>query len=497
MGTSSARELPLDHVCAWRDEAEELRQRVDELAAQLEALQRHVFGKRSEKMPPVSKELRDRGGAAPDPAASKEKRRKRAEARKELPTREIHHKVPEGDHSCPKCGGETLSAVGEGKKTVLYEFIPPRFERQVHVQETLACKCGDHIVTAEPPPRPIEGGAYGPRLIAHAITAKCADSIPLHRLAKSLERAGIPIARSTLVDLFHRAAGELEPLYRLLLEEIASQDVVHADETTARTQAPKKTKTSYIWTFMSLLSDPLIGYVFSPSRSGETPMRILGGTEGALIVDAYSGYNRITTPEGRTRVGCWAHVRRKFFDASFHQKEANWAIDKILDLYRVEAKARKEGTLRTHAHGVLRRERSGPAIEELKKWLLEQEPLHPPKSPIGNAIRYTLKQWEALTEFLDDPRLPLDNNPAEGALRVAALGRKNYLFVGNEQAGENLAGLYSLVATCEANGVNPEEYLADVLIRVKTHPNSRIHELLPPQWKRLRAEEDSRDPLPA
>lgn len=497
MGRSTARELPLDHVCAWRDEAEELRQQVAELTAQMQALQRHVFGKRSEKMPPVAKELRDRGGPGPDPAASKEKRRKRAEARKELPTREIRHEVPENDQSCPKCGGETFSAVGEGKKSVLYELIPPRFERQVHVQETLACKCGDHIVTAEAPPRPVEGGMYGPRLIAHAITAKCADSIPLHRLAKALERAGIPIARSTLVDLFHRAAEELAPLSRLLIEEIARQEVVHADETPAKVQAPKKTRTGYIWAFMALLNDPLLGYIFSPSRSGDTPMRVLGGSEGALVVDAYSGYNKVTSPEGRTRVGCWAHVRRKFYDASFHQEEAKWAIEKILELYRVEAQARNEQIVRTHAHGVLRRERAGPATEDLKEWLIKQEPLHPPKSPLGNAIRYTLKQWEALTEYLGDPRLPIDNNPAERALRVVALGRKNFLFVGNDQAGQNLAGLYSLVATCIANEINPEEYLADVLLRVKAHPNSRILDLLPPQWKRLRDGEETRAPSAA
>jgi transposase len=486
----------MDHVCAWRDEAEDLRRRVDELSAQMEAMQRHIFGKRSEKMPPVSKELRDRGDSKPDPDAAKKKRKDRSEARKTLPEREVVHKIPEETRDCPKCGNDTLSVVGEGKKTVLYEYIPPRFEKQVHVQETLSCTCGDHIITADGPIRPIERGAYGPGLIAHVITAKCADSIPLHRLEKALGRAGIAIARSTLVDLFHRAAEELQPLYRLLIDEIAAKDVVHADETTQRVQAPKKTRTAYLWTFLSLLDDPLIGFVFSPSRSGKTPEKVLGGTTGALIVDAYSGYNQVTTPEARARVACWAHARRKFFDAGFHQEEAQVALDHILDLYRVEAEARTAGMLRTHAHGVLRREKSRPVIERLHAWLLEEKQAHLPKSPLGIAIRYALKQWEPLTRFLEDPRLPLDNNPAENALRVAALGRKNFLFVGNDAAGENLAGLYSLVATCEANGINPEEYLADVLIRVKTHPNSRSRELLPPQWKRLREAESSRDPPP-
>jgi len=301
----------------------------------------------------------------------------------------------------------------------------------------------------------VERGGYGPGLIAHVVTAKCADSLPLHRLEKALARAGGVIARSTLVDLFHRAAGELEPLFRLLLEEIAAQEIVHADETTQRVQAPGKTRTAYLWTFLSLLDDPLIAFRFSPSRSGSTPDEVLGGTKGALIVDAYTGYNSVTTPDGRERVGCWAHVRRKFFDARGQSPVAQEALDLILDLYRVEAEARSRGILRTHAHHMLRDERSGTTVEKLHAWLEAQQPQHLPKSPLSMAIRYALKQWPVLIRFLDDARLPLDNNPAENALRVAALGRKNFLFVGNDSAGESLAGLYSLVATCERTGSTP------------------------------------------
>lgn len=147
--------------------------------------------------------------------------------------------------------------------------------------------------------------------------------------------------------------------------------------------------------------------------------------------------------------------------------------------------------VRTAAHRQLRQDNSRPLLAQLHAWLEEQAPRHPPKSPLGQAISYSLKQWQALSRFLLDERLPLDNNRSEGALRKAALGRKNFLFVGHEAAGENLAGLYALVATCEANGINPEEYLADVLLRVQTHPNSRISELLPHEWKRRRAADSS------
>lgn len=164
--------------------------------------------------------------------------------------------------------------------------------------------------------------------------------------------------------------------------------------------------------------------------------------------------------------------------------EAREAMDLILELYRVEAQARDAGVVGTAAHRELRQEYSAPILARLWTWLAVQTPLHPPKSPLGQALSYATKQWDALTRFVEDARLPLDNNRSEAALRKAALGRKNFLFVGHEAAGENLAGLYALVATCEANGVNPEAYLADVLLRVQTHPNSRIAELLPHAWKR-------------
>nr|WP_255424347.1 IS66 family transposase [Corallococcus sp. CA047B] len=231
----------------------------------------------------------------------------------------------------------------------------------------------------------------------------------------------------------------------------------------------------------------LVGYRFSLGRASTTPKDVLGGTRGALVADAYTGYNAVTLPEGRVRVGCWAHVRRRFFDALPTAPEAREALDFILALYRVEAQARDAGLVRAEAHRELRLQHSAPVLAALRAGLEEQAPRHLPKGPLGQALSYARKQWDALTRFVSDERLPLDNNRSEAALRKAALGRKNFLFVGHEAAGENLAGLYALVATCEANGVNPEDYLADVLLRVQTHPNARIAELLPHEWKRLRA----------
>ena len=490
-----ARYLPPDHFCPWREEAEELRERLTRVEARVEEVQRRVFGRSSERLPPVSKELRQGQSDETTRQAAQDKRRERAAARAALPSCEVHHGVPPEERTCPRCGGTDFKPLGGGKRSVLYEYVPARLEGQVHVQQTLACACGEGIVTARGPVRLGDKSQYGPGLVAHVVAAKCADSLPLHRLARALERQGVPMARSTLTDLFHLAAREVAPLANRLLARVAAQPVAQADETPLKVQAPGKTRQGYLWTFLADDEDdeqvPLIGYRFSASRSGQTPVEVLGGTGGALVVDGHTGYNAVTTPKGRARVGCWAHARRKFFKALSCAPEARQALGYIRELYRVEHEALAAGIVRTGAHKVWRQEKSGPVLEAFKVWLEEQAPQHPPKGPMGMAIGYVQGQWEALCYFLNDERLPLDNNRSERALRTAAVGRKNFLFVGHDEAGRNLAGLYSLVATCVANELNPETYLADVLTRVQSHPNSRLDELLPVAWKRLRAADTS------
>ncbi len=491
-----ARHLPLEHFCPWREEAEELRERLTTLEVQMKALQKQVFGRKSERLPQVRQLLR-REQAGKDTEARQQqaldKRRERAALKAEAPVREVRHPVPEKERVCPGCGGRELEELGKGRTTVVYEYVPARFEKQVHVQETLVCACGKGVITAPPPAKVVERGEYGPGFIAHVVSSKCADAMPLHRLARRLERGGVPMSRSTLTDLFHLAAEVLSPVCVRLLQHIARAEVVWADETPLRVLDVKKTRLGYLWTFLTRneKGEWLIGYRFSMSRAGKTPKDVLGSSKGKLVVDAYTGYNKVTTPEGRVRVGCWAHVRRKFFDALSTAPEAQQVLDSILDLYRVEHEALEAGVVRTLAHRALRQEKSRPVLETLHAYLTSQQELHPPKSPMGKAISYALNQWTPLGLFVDDERLPLDNNRSEGALRRAAQGRKNFLFVGHEEAGENLAGLYALVATCEANGINPEEYLADVLLRVQTHRNKHLDELLPHEWKRLRATDSS------
>ena len=464
-----------DHRCGWRDIAEEHERRIADLQAQLEALQRAVFGKKSEKMPPMDREVR--AGTKPDPAATQQKRQDKADQKARLLAETIELKVAEPERCCPKCGKHDLRSAGV-KETTVYEYRPGTFHRRVYARETLSCPCGQYIVTAPPPDKTTDKTRYGAGFVAHLITAKCADAIPLYRLEKEYQRIGVPIARSTMCDLFHRNAEVLAPLYQRLLARIAASEIVQADETPMRMQTTKKS--AYIWTF---LSDKLIGYRFSPSRSGRTPREVLGGTTGTLVVDAYSGYNPVVAVDGRERAGCLAHARRKLFDALSSAPEAQAGLEIIRDVYVVEHEAKQAGIARTKEHLALRQARSRPLMEKLHAWLVEQQGVHPPKSAMGRAVGYSLDNWTELTRFLDDERLPPDNNASESALRRVALGRKNWLFVGNEDAGDNIAGLYSLVATCEANDVNPVEYLSDVLIRVQTHPADRIDELLPDLWR--------------
>jgi len=253
---------------------------------------------------------------------------------------------------------------------------------------------------------------------------------------------------------------------------------VQADETRFRTQV--RPARSFAWTF---LSDQHTVYYYSPSRSGDTPQTVLGGSTGSLTVDGYTGYNIVTDVDGRERSGCWSHVRRKLFEAMGAAPEAREGLDIILDLFMVERSAQSRGVVGTPAHLELRQRRSAEALARLQAWREKTTPLYEPKSAMGQALGYLGNQWSRLTLFLQDPKIPIHNNASEAALRIIALARKNSLFFGNDDAGKRFAVLYSLIATCEKHDVNPVRYLTDVLIRIQDHPKNRVAELLPDRWK--------------
>ena len=463
---------------------EQERQRFE---GELAKLKQMLFGKRSEKMPRVSAELKKNGFLdSTDPSEVKKTRQQRQAEREKVPTVKKHYPVPADKRHCPTCSDSELKALGPGKETVTYEYIPASIEKHVHIQETLTCPSCDYIVTANAPVKPVENGKYGASFISHVVTAKCCDSLPLYRMEKQFKRIGLPLSRSTLCDLFHQAASITKPIWQRMVDLVALEPLVLADETPIPVMQAKKTHKGYVWAFIVSFG---ILYYYSKSRSSETPNNILGTSNGILLADAYAGYNKVCEPGSRIRAACWAHVRRKFFDAQANAPdEAKFALDIILDLYKIEYEAVAQKILGTESHLALRRERAPPIISSFESWLAEQKDQHLPKGPMGKAISYALDNLKELKVFIDDVRVPLDNNASERALRIIALGRKNYLFAGNGEAAQNLAGLYSLVATCEMHGINPESYLTDILTRVHTHPAKKIDDLLPHRWKELFAD---------
>ena len=454
---------------------EQMRAREAELSAKLDAVLRKTIGKSTEKMPTPAKELRKERSAEVAAVLGQQKRKQNEERKAALQTDVVEHGVADDKRSCPKCASPDMTTA-EPQERVDYGYVPGYFRRRVHRQEVLVCTCCATRVTAEAPPRPFEKSPYEAGLIAHVVVQKCACSVPIYRLEKQFQWLGIPLSRSTMTDLFHAAAEKLKPLYQRIIQRVANSDIVLADETTLAMQ--NKTR-GYMWTFRT---DKLVTYKFSAGRSGVTPRAVLGGTKGTLLVDAYTGYNPVLDVDGRKRAACLAHVRRKFFDALASAPEAQEALDIILGVYRVEHRATEDGIVRTDAHARLRKKDSRAAMKKLRAWLDHHRDRYPPKGPLGKAISYAIDNWDELQLFLDDVNVPVDNNASERALRIVALGRKNFMFVGHEDAGQNLAILYSLMATCEEHAVDPQAYLADVLVRIDDHPNKRIDELLPDRW---------------
>jgi transposase len=507
--------VPRKHECRWRRLAEqqaaaaeqaqseitELRARLEsaegKLAsaeAQIQEYERRLFGRSTERVVPVDRELRESDAAdsapeqGPEPIAgnddggtsSPKRRRKKARPQEAPGLRQetIEHPVSDATRRCPHCG-DLAQPIGTGKFTTEWEYVPGYFIRRRHIQEVVACRCGQHVARAEAPLRVFDRTQFGPGLIAYLIVSKCGDAMPIYRAEKHFKRLGVPIARSTLSELVHRAAEILEPLYRALLVLIVADLHCQADETSFRLQN-RPDKRGFVWTF---LAGTLVAYVFSGDRSGQTPSRVLGGTTGSLVVDAYTGYNDVTDVDGRTRAGCWSHARRYLFRALDTAPEARDGLDLILELFRVERDAVKQGVFGTDEHLRMRQARSQPVLDRLQAWIAEQRPKHLPEGPMGAALRYATNQWSPLTVFMNDAKIPIHNNASESALRIIALARKNTLFFGHEQAARNYAVLYSLVQTAERNGINPLDYLKDVLMRVQSHPASRINELLPDRWK--------------
>jgi transposase len=466
---------------------------IEHLKLVIAKLRRMIFGTRSEK---VSREIEQlelkleeletheaervtAASTANTPAKSKPTRRPLPE---HLP-REVHTHLPAED-ACPDCGGE-LRKLGEDVSEIL-ERVPATYKVIRHVRVKMACSKCDVIVQAPAPSRPIERGLAGPNLLAHVLVSKYAVHLPLYRQSEIFAREGIDLDRSTLADWVGAASYLLAPLIDQIRKHVLAADKMHADDTPIPVLAPGmgKTKTARLWTYVrddrpaGQDVPPAVWFAYTPDRKGEHPRRHLSHFTGILQADGYAGFHHLYEGGRIVEAACWAHVRRKFYDIQVANGSAiaTEALHRIGALYDIEREIRgKPAELRCQ----IRQARAAPLIEELHRWLNTTLTKLSRKSDTAAAIRYALSRWRALTRYLDDGRIEMDNSAAERALRTVALGRKNFLFCGSDAGGERAAAIYSLLGTAKLNGLDPELYLRRVLEQIADHPINRIHELLP------------------
>ena len=476
---------------------------IEHLKLVIEKYRRMIFGRKSEKLTGELEQLEFRleeleTAQAADEAAqaateatqasstqTDSKRRSRP-ARKPLPEdipREVVTHLP-AHNCCPDCGG-TLRQFGEDISEQL-ERIPASFKVIRHVRPKFACAGCESVVEAPAPARPIDRGLPGPGLLAHVLVSKYADHLPLYRQSQMYAREGVDLDRSTLAGWVGAASELLTPLVDQISKHVLAAAKIHADDTPVPVLAPGngKTKTGRLWTYVrddrpaGLKTAPAVWFAYSEDRKGEHPRRHLKSFKGALQADAYSGFHHLYGDGSIYEVACWAHTRRKFHDIHVVHRSPTTteALARIGALYAIEEQIRgKPAELRSS----VRQASARPLLDDLRQWMEKTLRSLSTKSETAGAIRYAISHWRALTRYVDDGLLEIDNNAAERALRAIAIGRKNYLFMGADSGGQRAAALYSLIGTAKLNGLDPAFYLRTVLATIAEHPINRIEELLP------------------
>jgi transposase len=482
-----------------------LHEHVQHLSQQLTWLKRQVFGQKKERLvPDVPEEqmsleglFEHAGAKIPGFAESKEtityERRKptKGHGRKPIPD-DLHREkhivdVPESEKVCSCCGSQKKQ-IGE-EVTEELEFKPAVFFVNQYVRPKYACpNCPDEgVTTAQMPSRPIDKGIAGPGLLAYIIVSKYVDHLPLYRLEQMFKRYQIHIGRSTMVGWIAQLCVYLEAVYReMKLQLIEQSFLIQADETTLKVQndmVKKKCDLGYMWPFIG--DGKLAVFEFRDSRSREGPTDFLSGfSDRHLMSDGYAGYNQVIEKNNLLHLMCWAHARRKFFEhKDLEPQFTDQVLGLIKELYMVERDALE---MKPKERKNIRMERSAPVLEKIKLLLEERSKTMLPKNPLSEAINYTLNHWQQLTVYLQDGRLPIDNNLVENAIRPVALGRKNWLFAGSPEGAQRMAIIYSMVATCKLNDINPYEYFVDVLPKIAAYPANKIADLTPINWKMIK-----------
>jgi transposase len=489
-------------IVAMAQDAIAAQAEIAKLRFQLARYRRAEFGRSSEKLAPERVQLEltlealetDQAErlataspivAAAVEAASEAQKPARRPLPEHLPREEVVHAAP---CTCPSCGGALRRITDEVTETL--DYVPGRFKVIRHVRPKLSCRACDMVIAAPAPDHAIARGRAGVSLLAHIVVSKYDDHLPLYRQAEIFARDGVSLETSTLSGWVGATAAGLTPLVEALSAEVIASDTLHVDDTPVPVLAPGtgKTKTGRLWTYVrderpfAGSRPPAALFHYSPDRKGEHPRAHLEGFRGVIHADGYAGFNELFTDGKILEAGCWAHVRRKFFDvhAATGSPIAKEALDRIGRLYGVEEAIK--GMVPDHRRRE-RQQRSKSIAAALAAWADETLPRLSRKSELAAAFRYMRSRWSALSRCFDDGRLALDNNPAERALRCVAIGRKNYLFAGSDAGGRRAAAMYTLIETAKLNDLDPQAYIADLLGRIADHPAKRIAELLPWNWK--------------
>jgi transposase len=447
---------------------------------------------------PASKPIDTQEKGTQSETPTKPKRQKRLVIPDNLDIHTIIHEPPSTTCEC----GCQMTQIGQDVQDKL-GFKPKQFYRERHVYPKYTCRNAqchrEKLVQAKTEPQIIDKSVATPELLAHILISKYADHLPLYRQSLIYQRSGVYLSDSTLADWVGRCGVQLGFLVNRLRQMILTQPILHADETPVKVlngygmkDAKGKLKQGYVWAYVTPKHSPIkaVVYDFAQGRGSEHPNAFLKGFKGKLICDGYNGYKPLFG-RGVIEVGCMAHARRKFHELHVTGQSliSIEALELFQTLYAVEREIdeqfEKNPTPMPRDAQIVRQvrqEKAKPVADKLYAWLQQKRLGTTKNASITKAIEYCLKRWQALTRYLEDGNLPIDNNWAENQMRPWALGRKNWLFAGSLESGQRAANVMSLVQSARLNGLDPYAYLADVLSRLPTHPDSQIDELLPHVW---------------
>ena len=491
-------------VVKLREENALLRVQRDDFERLWKALRDRIYGKKTERFanqpflpgfgpdehddvgsletpPYVDEAPDDESDEVPEPKKSKRKPRKAMKIGSGVPRVEEVVEVTDDERACPCCG-EAREIIGY-EDTEKLEFRPASYFVRVLRRPKLACKKHEEagVFTPDLPPQVIDKGIAGASLLAQVITAKYRDHLPLYRQARIALRHGVELPESTLGDWIRHSAWLVQAIVVAMHQRILRGSYIATDDTSITmlgAGGKKQSKRAFLWAYLGEPGD--VVFDFTTGRSRDGPKRMLDGFQGYLQADAYGGYDQLYLSGKILEVGCMAHARRRFFDAlETDRTRSEMVLAAVHELYVIEREGRDLSNEERHA---LRQARAAPIFDDLLKLIRAMGDRVLPKSPIGKAVAYFMKNHVALRRYLDDPTLRIDNNRTERVMRQIAVGRKNWLFAGSEAGGHRAATHYTLTVSCWELGIDPFVYLTDVLERLATTPSAEIESLTPRNW---------------